>query len=476
MLRLTNSVLMLGYGAVARSVLPILVERLRAPADRITIIDKTDCAGALDSWIKRGITFRRETITQENFTRVLSQFVQPGGLIVDLSLNVDCVDVLKWVKANGVLYISASVEDWNGHARISRKQMVERSLHSRYMLLDAMASRWRNSSTAIVDHGANPGLVSHFAKKGILDIAARSLRDNRFPPNEMREIERHVEDKDFARLAMKLGIKVIHCSETDTQKSTAPKEKGEFVGTWSTEGTAEECVLPVEIAWGTHENQRIKNVLRPDEVAERGVIMLPQAGMDTRARSWLPHNEFVGMIVTHGESFSISKNLTIWNGRGASYRPTVHYVYRPSNETMLSLEEFRSRNYEMQPRRRIMTDDIESGKDILGVLLMGHPYKSWWTGSVLSIHQTRQLIRAPEQNATTVQVAAGVVSAIQWMMEHRSAGLHFPEDLPFDFILSKSIPYLGTIISEPSDWTPLKNRTADAAENGTWQFHNFLVE
>jgi homospermidine synthase len=61
-----------------------------------------------------------------------------------------------------------------------------------------------------------------------------------------------------------------------------------------------------------------------------------------------------------------------------------------------------------------LNDDIAKGEDILGALLMGHAYNSWWTGSALSIEQTRKIV--PGQNATTLQVAAGVVAACMWMI------------------------------------------------------------
>ena len=58
---------------------------------------------------------------------------------------------------------------------------------------------------------------------------------------------------------------------------------------------------------------------------------------------------------------------------------------------------------------RILNDEITSGSDILGALLMGHAYNSWWTGSDLSIEESRRLV--PHQNATTMQVAISVVAA-----------------------------------------------------------------
>ena len=42
-----------------------------------------------------------------------------------------------------------------------------------------------------------------------------------------------------------------------------------------------------------------------------------------------------------------------------------------------------------------MSDEIIDGEDQLGVLLMGHDFKSWWCGSLLSIHDARKHRAAP---------------------------------------------------------------------------------
>ena len=126
-----------------------------------------------------------------------------------------------------------------------------------------------------------------------------------------------------------------------------------------------------------------------------------------------------------------------------------------------------------------MDKEIVGGADILGALLMGHEYGSWWCGSILSVEEARRL--APGQNATTVQVAMGVVSAVMWMIENPRKGLCTPEDLPHDYVLKISRPYLGRFVSAPSDWNPLKNRKVYFKENPAnhhdddmWQFNNFL--
>ena len=115
-----------------------------------------------------------------------------------------------------------------------------------------------------------------------------------------------------------------------------------------------------------------------------------------------------------------------------------------------------------------------------GALIMGHRYNSWWTGSVLSIHESRK--RIPHQNATTLQVAIGLVSAVMWMMENPNRGICMPDDLPYEFILDVAKPYLGKLLSVPSGWTPLKNYQIFFKENpnlvpdrkNIWSFKNFL--
>ena len=67
-----------------------------------------------------------------------------------------------------------------------------------------------------------------------------------------------------------------------------------------------------------------------------------------------------------------------------------------------------------------MNDEITNGADILGALIMGHPFKSWWWAADLSIEESRRLV--PHQNATTMQVAISVVAAAMWMIENPDRG------------------------------------------------------
>lgn len=479
MIEFKGKVLIIGYGSVSKCTLPILLRHIRIPHKNITVIDFADKSKELRPWVKKGVRYFQERITPINIARVLAKHVSAGGLIIDLAWNIDCRDIVDWCHDNKVLYVNTSVEEWDPYADIDRKTPFEKSLYYRHMGLRKMISKWEDGPTAVVDHGANPGLISHFTKKGLLDIGHKAIREKDTSKKEARELERLMHEKRFAHLAMRLGVKAIHVSERDTQITNAPKEVDEFVGTWSIEGLREEGIAPAEMGWGTHEKELPPLANLPD-YGPGNQIFLSQMGMNTWVRSWIPYQEIVGMVIRHGEAFTISDKLTVWKNGKAAYRPTVHYAYMTCHETLASLHELRCRNYELQPKCRIMSDEITGGEDILGALLMGHRYNSWWTGSILSIKESRRLV--PHQNATTMQVAIGVVAATMWMIENPRKGFCVPDDLPHDYVLGIAKPYLGRLASEASDWTPFKNYQVFFKENvaahldnkNPWAFKNFL--
>lgn len=479
MIEFKNKILMMGYGSVAQCTLPLLLREVSVPVENITIVDFTDKSQALKSYIDKGLKFVCEKITKENYSQILSENLNDGGLLIDLTWDIETCDIIQWCHDHNVLYVNTSVEVWDSRANLTLQSPYEKSLYLLQMKLKELSKDWQDASTAVVDHGANPGLISHFVKQGLVDIANRLIADKKVSEADEAEIKGYVENRDFAHLSKKMGVKVIHCSERDTQVTNKPKEVDEFVGTWSNDGLREEASAPAEMGWGTHEKYLPEFAAMPP-VGPKNQIFLNQMGMNTWVRSWIPNEEIVGMVIRHGEAFGISDRLTVWENGEPVYRPTVHYAYMPCHETLSSLHELRCRDYKLQPKLRIMNDEITSGADILGALIMGHPYNSWWTGSILTIDETRRLISG--QNATTLQVAAGIIGAVAWMIKNPRKGLNLPDDLPHDFVLDIAKPYLGEFVSTSFDWTPLKNRTvyfplnpaSQPANPDLWQFKNFL--
>jgi len=480
MAQFRGRILITGFGIVAQALLPLLLKHLRVPCERIAVIEFAE-RPQLRPWRKKGVRLVRERVTPPNLGRLLGAHVGAGDLIVDLTWSIDFFSILQWAREHDVLYANASLESWDPADELDSKPAFDKSLYSRYAQAIELVPRWRGAATAVCDHGTNPGLISHFVKQGLLDIAAHALREHGTSRNRRRRLERFMESGAFAELSRELGVKVIHCSERDTQRATRPTAPDEFVNTWSVEGLWEEAIAPAELGWGTHEKRLPPMAVRPRS-GPRNQIILRQMGLNTWVRSWVPSQEIVGMMMPHGETFTLSNALTVRANGSAIYRPTVHYAYLPSNAAMISLHELRCRNYELHPRARILTNEIVEGKDTIGALIMGHRYKSWWIGSRLSIDEARGKVK--NVNATALQVSAGLISGILWALDNPRRGLCFPEDLPHDEILRRAAPYLGRLMSTPVDWTPLDNfhvhfgdrPLSQPDRSDPWQYRNFAFQ
>jgi homospermidine synthase len=285
--------------------------------------------------------------------------------------------------------------------------------------------------------------------------------------------------EEWARLAMKLGIRVIHCAERDTQIAEPRKRRNEFANTWSVDGFVSEGRQPAELGWGTHEKG-----LPPDgkqhDFGCRSAIYLSRPGMSVKVRSWTPdEGPYHGFLITHGEAISIADFFTLIENGKAVYRPTCHYAYHPCDDAVLSNHEMGGNNWIAQPNYRIFMEEIFDGVDELGALLMGHPRGAYWYGSRLSIQQARKL--APHNSATSLQVVVGVLGGMIWALENPQRGVVEPDDMDYRRILDIADPYLGDIVGQYSDWTPLKDRgwlyveDGDIDKSDPWQFKNFRV-
>ena len=482
---LPQRVLVLGCGSVAQCVVPLLVRDLQIEPQRITIVDFVDNRSRVASVLALGVHYEQDRVTPDNLDAFLSSHVGGGDILLDLAWNIDNPTILQWCRDHNVRYLNTSVEVWDPYLDLQKTHPIDRTLYVRHMQLRRMMAGWgdNNGATAVVEHGANPGLVSHFVKQALGEISQRLLSDG-LAGSRQAALEEALADRQYNVLAQLTGTKVVQVSERDTQVTNIPKEFDEFVNTWSVDGFYEEGVAPAEMGWGTHELRLPPNAYTHIGEGPRNQICLAQPGMSTLVRSWVPCGPIMGMVVRHGEALTMSDHLTVWDNFGNPlYRPTVYYAYCPSESAIASVHELRQNDWKMQSRQRILNDEITSGRDELGVLLLGHDYTGWWTGSLLSIDEARAIL--PGQSATTLQVGGSIVGAVSWMIENPNAGLRVPDELPWEEVLAVAGKYLGTMHSGPTDWTPLRDRNdlfpvfgneGDGLDlNDPWQFCNFTV-
>ncbi len=458
-------ILMVGFGSIGQGVLPLILRHIGTKPERITIVTADD-AGK-DEAASLGVKVIVEPLVRENLRRVLDPLIGRGDFLLNLSVDVSSLALIKLAWEKGAMYLDTCNEPWAGGYTDPGTPAARRTNYA--LREEALALRATNPKgpTAVITHGANPGLVSHLVKQALLNLAADLSIDAGDPKTR----------DEWSQLARKAGVKVVHIAERDTQVTDQPKELNEFVNTWSVDGFVSEGQQPAELGWGAHERNFPRDGKRFD-FGNGSAIYLTQPGAATRVRTWTPlAGNFHGFLITHGEAISIADYYTVREGAQVVYRPTCHYAYHPCDSAVVSVHEFAGRNWQLQDRKRILMDDITGGIDELGVLLAGHKKNAYWYGSQLSIEEARRL--APYNNATSLQVTVSVLSGMVWAMENPNAGLVEPDEMDFRRNLEICAPYLGTLTGAYTDWTPLTDREKlfpeDLDKSDPWQFKNVRV-
>src|SRR5580698_6341961 len=353
-------ILFVGFGSIGQGVLPLILRHIGIPASRITIVTADDLGR--EEAERYGVKLIKQPLTRENLRRTLDPLLGRGDFLLNLSVDVASTALIRYSWEKGAMYLDTCIEPWPGGYTDSALPAAKRTNYALREEALALRSGGARQPTAVLTHGANPGLVSHLVKQALLNIAADTNVDPGKPAAK----------NEWAALAQRLGIKVIHIAERDTQVSTIPKEPDEFVNTWSVDGFVSEGQQPAELGWGSHERNFPRDGRRFD-FGGGAAIYLSQPGVATRVRSWTPlYGPYHGFLITHGESISIADYLTLRKDAQVLYRPTVQYSYHPCDAAVLSVHEFCGRNYQIQDRKRILGDDITKGIDELGVLLAGH--------------------------------------------------------------------------------------------------------
>jgi len=455
-----NTLMLLGFGCVGQGLLPLLLRHLDISSARVLVVSA--CEEGRDVATTAGCEFINARLTVDNFQAFLVRHLDRGDMLLNLAVDVSSVALLQWCQPRAVHYLDTCIEPWQGCLLNTDLPLAERT---NYVLREsALALKKRDDwqSTALLAHGANPGLSFHFLKRALLDLAAICGLSSTKPatsPNTRTQ---------WASLAYALDVRVIQVAERDSQVDAQPKRPDEFVNTWSLDGFLAESCQPAEVGWGSHEAS-----LPPGASAHlegcRSSIYLNKRGAETRIRSWTPAggagNAF---LISLFDAIAMSDYLSIHCDGQLIYRPTVCYAYRPCDDTEQSLLELAARDWRPQTRQRLLKTGLVGGLDELGVLLLGPRFGGYWYGSQLSLEEARRL--APNNSATSLQVAAGVLAGLLWILSHPSAGLIEPGDLAHDSVLNIAAKYLGKMGGVATDWNPCAGDSGDP-----YQFNSFLL-
>ena len=463
--QIEGAIVMVGFGSIGRGTLPLIERHFDYDADKLTVIEPD--VSNHDYLTSRGINVVDTALTPDNYREVLGNLFPEGkGFCVNLSVDTGSLDIMKFCREVGALYIDTVVEPWLGFYFGTEDNADRTNYALRQKVRDETTAN-PGGTTAVSCCGANPGMVSWFVKEALMILAKDTGKATEIPQNR----------QGWGKLMQGLGVKGVHIAERDTQVRTKPRPRDVFVNTWSVEGFIAEGFQPAELGWGTHENWKPANA-NGYTVGCQSAIWLDQPGANTRVRTWCPTpGPQYGFLVTHNESVSIADYFTLGDPGAPDFRPTCHYAYHPCDDAVLSLHEMFG-SAKVQTTHEILdVDEIIEGVDELGVLVYGHDKNAMWFGSRLSNEETKDL--APYQNATGLQVTSAVLAGMVWALENPNAGIVEADEMDHARCLQVQMPYLGPVEAHYTDWTPLTDRSTQFSDDidvsDPWQFRNVLV-
>ena len=275
-------------------------------------------------------------------------------------------------------------------------------------------------------------------------------------------------------------IGTIFCSEIDniTRKDKGKLAKNDTIyNTWSVGGLLSEGFDKTEIVTGGTDNPYIKPVIDENMIFNKktellsnvsenkdyNVVFLKEIGVNSLLNSVCPildkngkivYTTYSGRLIHHGEIFEMAKYF----GEKA---PFMSYVYQINKDADKSIRRFfkhhdgsDSSDIEMAITQggdhfhifNNFSSEKMKGHDSIGCTIYCGEEKIeriFWCGSILNDQQ----VEIHEFTPTIVQVAAGVLSGLSYILEKfemdGKGGLYEPIDLDTAYMLNKSIPLLG---------------------------------
>jgi len=353
-------------------------------------------------------------INESNYVSLLGPVFAKSGAVLDLTTVVSTAALATLADEHECVYLNACVELFSKcSVSIQERHEAMRKLKLRH--------------TCLLEHGMNPGIVSHLARLGLKE----------------------------ARLTAE-DIDIVHITEFDTHVLKPEcKSSDAFYNTWSPFGLYEEAIESAELAWPKSqpipcpEASRIEQMLIFKEHSGYEVYLDSLTPNISDSGSFEGWKKYHGYVVTHGETETISRLL--------GNNIVCAFVFRTppdATDSLLKWKKEEAPKYVMMEGRH-----IQRGGDTIGVLLRSSTkQKGWWIGSYQT-GEIAQNIVSPIQNGSTVTVAAACLAGIVWAINNPTKGVIFPEDIGDDYaqVWENTKRYMGHVESREVPWELLSD-------------------
>lgn len=490
MLKFEGRIVQFGFGAVGKSFYEKISKEIRFDENKYFVITREEYEFEafvnLDGMISNFIVCE---VTRDNYQQVFEQYLSSGDLLIDFADTVGTRDICDWCAENNIMYLNTGEADWPDHwYSIFEENELKREIREKHRHREDT-----NKYPIVLQHGNNPGLVSHFVKAGIAYIVKTQYRKD-------KKLKCLVKEGRFHEAAQYLGIRMIHVNDIDLQKVKDTYSDTLLYSTWCTDSFWFEMLSEATSNIGTHENidfeQQCNLVDR-----EKGYLEFKKIAADKKCRTYYPNGVFEGFMVPHEETITIAKSLEVRENGKVVYRPTVTFLYAPCEYASKYFRQAKVNDYPEPDMTKPLDCENENGKTIIrgyvypenfeivyqekiqtgteyvGVLLLGDKFEPVWVGNrVETSFLNKDKKKAFWQTPTITPVAMSALAAVCWMIKNKEKGdIYFPDDIPdYQYIIKKAEKYISKTIYKTFAKEELESTLHIDFEN--LKLQDFMVE
>ncbi|MBQ7409866.1 MAG: saccharopine dehydrogenase NADP-binding domain-containing protein [Clostridia bacterium] len=443
MLKFDRKIVQFGFGAVGKSFYEKISKEIKFNENKYFVItmDKSE----FEAYVNLGgmvANFLVHEVTKDNFKTIFGQYLEEGDLLIDFADTVGTKDILDWCAEKNIMYINTGEADWpENWYSIFNENILKNKLREKHN-----KNNNTNKYPIVLQHGNNPGLVSHFVKAGIEYIVNTQFKKD-------KTLKKLIKENKFNEVAQKLGLKMIHVNDIDLQEVDNP-EDAKLYSTWCVDSFFFEMLSEATINIGTHEKIDFKdecNLLDFDN----GFLELKKIAADMKCHTYYPNGQFDGFLVPHEETITIAKSLEVKENDKTIYRPTVMFLYSPCKAASDYLINSKVNEYpnpdpngpldcenqdgqtivrgRIYPEKAeiIYQEKIKAGTEYVGVLLIGDNFKPVWVGNRIEVgFLYKNKNDSYWQTPTITPVAMSALAAVCWMIKNKEkGGIYFPDDI-----------------------------------------------
>ena len=164
MITFEGRIVQFGFGAVGKSFFEKLPKEIHYKENNYYVVTRD--SDEFKAYVNLGgivQNFLVREVTRENFREVFEPLLSSGDLLIDFADTVGTKDIFDWCAERNIMYLNTGEADWPDHWYcIFEENEGKNALREKHQK-QADTNRY----PIVLQHGNNPGLVSHFVKAAL---------------------------------------------------------------------------------------------------------------------------------------------------------------------------------------------------------------------------------------------------------------------------------------------------------------------